>query len=87
MILTQPSWTCYDTGMINLPNERILIIGDSCMDRYTYCDVKRLSPEKPVPVLEVDHIEEDAGMAMNVYKNMCNMVLGRWCVDIVTNDD
>lgn len=66
--------------------KRILIIGDSCMDRYTYCDVKRLSPEKPVPVLEVDHIEEMPGMAMNVYKNMCNM-MPRWCVDIVTNDD
>lgn len=64
--------------------KRILIIGDSCMDRYTYCDVKRLSPEKPVPVLEIDHIEEMPGMAMNVYRNVCSMMPKRQ-VDIVTN--
>ena len=64
--------------------KKILIIGDSCMDRYTYCDVKRLSPEKPVPVLEVDHIDEMPGMAMNVYRNMCHMMPKR-CIDIITN--
>tara|TARA_R100000231_G_C5302363_1_gene157964 strand:+ start:123 stop:863 length:741 start_codon:yes stop_codon:yes gene_type:complete len=64
----------------------ILIIGDSCIDRYTYCDVKRLSPEKPVPVLEVDHIEEMPGMAMNVYRNVRNMD-SRRSVDIITNEN
>ena len=42
--------------------KNVLIIGDSCKDIYTYCDVKRLSPEKPVPVLEMDHVEEAPGM-------------------------
>ena len=66
--------------------KKILIIGDSCTDRYTYCDVKRLSPEKPVPVLEVDHVEEMPGMAMNVYRNVCNMMPKKQ-VDIITNDN
>ena len=66
--------------------KKILIIGDSCTDRYTYCDVKRLSPEKPVPVLEVDHVDEMSGMAMNVYRNVCNMMPKRH-VDVVTNDN
>ena len=66
--------------------KKILIIGDSCTDRYTYCDVKRLSPEKPVPVLEVDHVDEMPGMAMNVYRNVCNMMPKKH-VDIITNDD
>ena len=66
--------------------KKILIIGDSCTDRYTYCDVKRLSPEKPVPVLEVDHVEEMPGMAMNVYRNVCNMMPKKH-VDIITNDN
>lgn len=66
--------------------KKILIIGDSCQDIYTYCDVKRLSPEKPVPILEVDHVETMPGMAMNVYRNVCNM-LPKGKVDIITNDN
>lgn len=66
--------------------KKILIVGDSCKDIYTYCDVKRLSPEKPVPVLELDHIEEAPGMAMNVYRNVCNM-MPKSRVDIITNDN
>ena len=31
----------------------ILVIGDGCMDSYTYCDTHRLAPEAPVPVLDV----------------------------------
>lgn len=66
--------------------KKILIIGDSCTDRYTYCDVKRLSPEKPVPVLEIDHVEEMPGMAMNVYRNVCSMMPKKQ-VDIITNNN
>ena len=66
--------------------KNVLIIGDSCKDIYTYCDVKRLSPEKPVPVLELDHVEEAPGMAMNVYRNVCNM-MPKKKVDIITNDN
>ena len=66
--------------------KKILIIGDSCIDRYTYCDVKRLSPEKPVPVLEVDHVEEMPGMAMNVYRNVCSMMPKKQ-VDVITNSN
>ena len=31
---------------------KVLLIGDSCEDRYFYGDVKRLNPEAPVPILE-----------------------------------
>ena len=31
---------------------KILVIGELCVDRFIYCDVKRLSPEAPVPVLK-----------------------------------
>lgn len=66
--------------------KKVLIIGDSCKDIYTYCDVKRLSPEKPVPVLEMDHVEEAPGMAMNVYRNVCSM-MPKKKVDVITNDN
>ena len=66
--------------------KKILIIGDSCRDVYTYCNVKRLSPEKPVPVLEVDHVDSMPGMAMNVYRNVVSMIPERM-VDIITNEN
>ena len=53
--------------------KRVLIIGDSCRDIYT-CTTKRLSPEKPVPVLEIEYIHSVGGMAMNVYSNMISML-------------
>ena len=37
---------------------KVLLIGDSCVDRYVYGDAKRLSPEAPVPVL--DYIRTDS---------------------------
>ena len=45
---------------------RVLVIGDSCEDRFVYGDAKRLSPEAPVPILESQRTETSKGMAWNV---------------------
>ena len=34
---------------------RVLVIGDLMLDKFTYGDVIRISPEAPVPVLHVNH--------------------------------
>ena len=47
--------------------KRILVIGDSCIDIYSYCKSTRLAPDKPVPVLEVIETIETPGMAFNVF--------------------
>lgn len=49
---------------------KVLLIGDTCIDKYVYGKCKRLSPEAPVPVLEYTHIHQTMGMAWNVYDNM-----------------
>ena len=49
---------------------KILLIGDNCIDRYTYGKVARLSPEAPVPVFQPLHSVELAGMAGNVKRNL-----------------
>ena len=49
---------------------KVLLIGDSCIDRYVYGEVKRLNPEAPVPVLDYVRTEERKGMAWNVYNNL-----------------
>ena len=47
----------------------ILIIGDSCEDKYIFGECKRLSPEQPIPVLDQTHVETRPGMAGNVEEN------------------
>ena len=50
--------------------KRILVIGDLMLDRYIWGQVNRISPEAPVPVVEV--IKEDSllGGASNVANNI-----------------
>ncbi len=60
-------------GAINLPDFsdlHILIVGDVMLDRYISGEVKRISPEAPVPIVEQKHFENRAGGAANVALNM-----------------
>src|SRR5438067_1033137 len=36
-----------------LPGARVLVLGDLMLDQYVWGDVRRISPEAPVPVVEV----------------------------------
>lgn len=49
---------------------KILIIGDSCDDVYTYGHVFRLAPEGPVPVFNPEFSKINGGMASNVHANI-----------------
>jgi rfaE bifunctional protein kinase chain/domain len=49
---------------------RILIVGDSMLDRYWEGKVERISPEAPVPVLQVTRDFSRAGGAANVALNL-----------------
>jgi bifunctional ADP-heptose synthase (sugar kinase/adenylyltransferase) len=49
---------------------KILVVGESCLDVFTYGDVERLSPEAPVPVFKPKNDLSNQGMAGNVVKNL-----------------
>jgi len=49
---------------------KVLLIGDSCIDRYVYGTVDRLNPEAPVPILNYKRTEQRQGMSWNVYNNL-----------------
>lgn len=51
----------------------VVVIGESCIDRYTYGRVNRLAPDKPVPILEEEYSESSAGMAGNVFRNLTHL--------------
>ncbi|MEI8347388.1 MAG: PfkB family carbohydrate kinase, partial [Pseudomonadota bacterium] len=48
----------------------IAVVGDIGVDKYTIGEVKRISPEAPVPVLEVTEEKFKLGLAANVSNNL-----------------
>jgi bifunctional ADP-heptose synthase (sugar kinase/adenylyltransferase) len=52
---------------------KILVVGELCTDIYIYGEVKRLSPEAPVPVLNPTREVRNAGMAGNVHNNILSL--------------
>jgi D-glycero-beta-D-manno-heptose-7-phosphate kinase len=57
----------------NFKGKRIAIIGDMMLDIYYWGDVKRISPEAPVPVLEVENEFYRFGGAANVALNISSL--------------
>src|ERR1700724_1635181 len=52
------------------PSKRILVIGDLMLDEFVWGKVSRISPEAPVPVVEVTGESFYAGGAANVARNL-----------------
>lgn len=51
-------------------DSKILLIGDLMLDRYVYGDVRRVSPEAPVPVLLEESVDFSIGAAGNCARNI-----------------
>jgi D-beta-D-heptose 7-phosphate kinase/D-beta-D-heptose 1-phosphate adenosyltransferase len=49
---------------------RVLVVGDLILDRYLWGDVHRISPESPVPVVQLVRENEVGGGAANVAMNL-----------------
>jgi len=52
------------------PNLSLLVVGDIMLDEFIWGRVKRISPEAPVPVVEVDRETSYPGGAANVARNL-----------------
>ncbi len=50
--------------------KNILVIGDIMLDKYSHGSVTRMSPEAPVPVVDINKIVYRPGGASNVAKNL-----------------
>lgn len=61
------------TVLDQLEGRRVLIIGDVILDEYIWGDVNRISPEAPVPVLEIVSETTRTGGAANVAQNIVNL--------------
>jgi D-beta-D-heptose 7-phosphate kinase/D-beta-D-heptose 1-phosphate adenosyltransferase len=52
---------------------KVLVIGDVMLDRYIWGDVRRISPEAPVPVVKMRRTTETLGGAGNVANNLAGL--------------
>jgi D-beta-D-heptose 7-phosphate kinase/D-beta-D-heptose 1-phosphate adenosyltransferase len=56
--------------LVRIPDLSMLVVGDIILDRYIWGRVDRISPEAPVPVVEVQRVEDRLGGAANVARNL-----------------
>jgi len=66
---------------------RLLVVGDVMLDRYWFGDTHRISPEAPVPVLQVGKVDERLGGAANVARNVAALGAKTTILGIVGNDE
>ncbi|MGE0858744.1 MAG: bifunctional D-glycero-beta-D-manno-heptose-7-phosphate kinase/D-glycero-beta-D-manno-heptose 1-phosphate adenylyltransferase HldE [Gammaproteobacteria bacterium] len=58
-----------DSRLSLMNGARVLVVGDLILDRYWHGAARRISPEAPVPVVQVEKVEERVGGAANVAAN------------------
>jgi rfaE bifunctional protein kinase chain/domain len=66
---------------------KILVVGDVMLDRYWFGEVNRISPEAPVPVLKVNHVDERPGGAANVARNIAALGAAITLLSVVGDDE
>lgn len=64
----------------------VLVVGDLGVDKYTYGEVKRISPEAPVPVLEVTKEWNKLGLAANVSDNLKSLGVESTLCGVIGDD-
>lgn len=66
---------------------QVLVVGDVMLDRYWHGGTSRISPEAPVPVVKVGHIEDRPGGAANVALNVAALGAGASVVALTGDDE
>ncbi|HPI04056.1 MAG TPA: D-glycero-beta-D-manno-heptose-7-phosphate kinase [Candidatus Goldiibacteriota bacterium] len=73
--------------IVNLfKGKKILVVGDLMIDEYIWGNVSRISPEAPIPVVEVSREELKPGGAANVIINLIAMGAKVYCAGVVGAD-
>src|SRR5437870_5285595 len=69
------------------PAKRILVVGDVILDEYLWGDVRRISPEAPVPVVEIRSRTVVPGGAANAAANVVSLAGTAVLGGVVGRDD
>src|SRR6202048_3976061 len=74
-------------GLLNgFPAARVLVLGDVMLDRFVYGSVERISPEAPIPVVNVDRHMDMPGGAANVARNIAALGARAILLGVVGDD-
>ena len=76
-----------DDFLSRLRARRVLVVGDTMLDRYWIGDVTRVSPEAPVPIVNIGEVKECAGGAGNVAANIASLGANCELVSFIGDDD
>ena len=71
----------------NFAKVKVLVFGDIMLDRYWWGTVSRISPEAPVPVVNLDKTSLAAGGAANVAANVAGLGAKPYLIGIIGDDD
>ena len=74
-------------ALTKLKGAKVLVIGDVILDEHVWCNVRRISPEAPVPVAEVISITYAPGGAANVANNIRALGGEAQLIGLVGDDD
>jgi D-glycero-beta-D-manno-heptose-7-phosphate kinase len=76
-----------DQILSQFPNKRVLVIGDLMLDEFVWGRVSRISPEAPVPVVEVLRESYYPGGAANVARNVRECGTQVYVMGLIGEDD
>lgn len=71
----------------DLSQTRVTVVGDVMLDRYWSGATERLSPEAPVPVVNVQDVEDRCGGAANVALNIAALSAQVECIGLIGEDE
>ncbi|MDR0307546.1 MAG: D-glycero-beta-D-manno-heptose-7-phosphate kinase [Chitinispirillales bacterium] len=71
----------------NFSSSSVMVIGDVMIDEYMWGEVKRISPEAPVPVVDVESVSRKLGGAANVIQNLRKLNVKPFLISIYGSDD
>ena len=71
----------------SLSGARVLLVGDVMLDRYWAGGTKRISPEAPVPVVDVNDFRALPGGAANVALNVATLGARATLIGMVGADE
>ncbi len=79
------NWT--EQWLEEFKNCRVLVVGDLMLDEYRRGHVERISPEAPVPILNIVSRDATLGGAGNVVKNLRSLNVGVSVVGVLGDDE
>jgi D-beta-D-heptose 7-phosphate kinase/D-beta-D-heptose 1-phosphate adenosyltransferase len=64
----------------------VIVLGDVMLDRFIYGSVERISPEAPIPVVNVERFQDMPGGAANVARNIAALGARATLLGVVGDD-